>query len=147
VAAGARLNQGLHRYNGGDSDMEDDDEERSGVSPLYVAVDQKRNDVVMALAACGANLNTKLDYEIASPLYLAVNRNTIECVKVLLACGSSVRVRNDQNHYSLLKAVQFVAVARLLVAFGADINARTSVNWTNLDFTTTDNQLDLGVHY
>jgi hypothetical protein len=121
------------------------DEDEGALTPLYVAVDRKHADMVRALVGLKANLNQKLDYSTASPLAFAVQRDDAEFAALLLACGSDPNVKDSCNYHTPLRNAVSVTISEMLLCAGADVNARTSMNWTNLNFTPVRGSYELAV--
>jgi hypothetical protein len=59
----------------------------------------------------------------------------IASAEALLGNGADPNCVERHNERSVVKATSSPAVAQLLIAMGADVNMRSSVNWTALHFT------------
>jgi hypothetical protein len=136
---------------GGELDgLENDFEEFNGfselwgypkfITPMYVAVEKENWDVVRALVWFGSDLRRKLSKTIASPLCFALHTASplatgrLEGVKTLLGCGCDPNATDDFNMERPLKFADTAEASELLICQGAEVNARCSVNWTNLHF-------------
>ena len=150
---GARLTGPLWRQDDfpeeGDDDYEDPWNERlkesSGhdkfVTPLYVAVERGNTDVIRALirAGCSVDGERPLESGIASPLMWAARMVTpcrIASAEALLGNGADPNLVERHEARTVVHATSCPAVAKLLIAMGADVR-RSSVNWTALQFTPT----------
>jgi hypothetical protein len=130
-----------------DDDVNDDPDSDTAIqrnlTPLYVAVERKNHKMVQALLYLGAALETMFNYEIPSELNLAVRQNNVQAIHILVACGASIHVCEKYNSYSLLKLANSPEAAKVLVAMGSDVNARSSVGWTVLHVIPSTDNTDL----
>ena len=128
-----------------DSDFDDSDDDRDErkITPLYLAVDKGNTFVVKELLKHHAKLDVNCDYSIPSELHFAVQNDDYDMVLSLLACGSSPHTPDNCNSYRPLKVVQSKDIADALIVMGADVNARSSVGWTNLHTTPIRDNLEV----
>ena len=115
---------------------------QSGCTPLHVAIECGRDDIVFLLLAHGANPNAK-DSSGYSPLQLAVehshsNLSQVDCVKALLEHGGDATavdkfgvpllfcaLNNTKQHIEKSTGCAIIApLVRLLLDFGADPQER-----------------------
>lgn len=103
---------------------------RTGISPLHLAAERNRNDVMEALIEAGFDVNDQLSVERtklyedrrSTALYFSVINNNIEAVKMLLAAGANPNL--DLFRPLMVAARQgCIQTVTLLVEHGADINA------------------------
>ncbi len=119
IAAGADLNAA-------DSVGED-----FGKTPVALACEHQRVDVLKLLIAAGANVDTNPDEIVPtmnndSPIHLAAESGHAPCVRLLLESGATPELRNENGETPLLLALHedHSDVVATLVEFGADINAK-----------------------
>lgn len=103
---------------------------RIGISPLHLAAERNRDDVLESLIEAGFDVNAKLSddwsklYEDrrSTPLYFSVNNNNVDAVQMLLAAGANPNL--DMFRPLMVAARQrCIQTVTLLVEHGADINA------------------------
>src|SRR6185436_12155266 len=100
-----------------------------GNTPLASAVSRGQVDVVKFLLECGANPNRT--HGEGSLLSGACLEGMVTVIEVLLAGGANPNVANEDGVTPLMDAAQAgknrcAAIASLLIAAGADLNARMS---------------------
>lgn len=103
---------------------------RTGISPLHLAAERNRNDVLETLIEAGFDVNAPLSEERSkmyedrrsTVLYFSVINNNIDAVRVLLAAGANP---NLDMFRPLMVAARLgcIQTVTLLVEHGADINA------------------------
>lgn len=103
---------------------------RSGISPLHMAAERNRDEVLELLIEAGFDVNAQLSEERtklyedrrSTPLYFSVFNNNIDAVRMLLAAGASPNL--DVFKPLMVAARQgCIETVTLLVEHGADINA------------------------
>uniref|UniRef100_A0A3Q0SZC9 Ankyrin repeat and SOCS box containing 2 n=1 Tax=Amphilophus citrinellus TaxID=61819 RepID=A0A3Q0SZC9_AMPCI len=103
---------------------------RTGISPLHMAVERNRDDVLETLIEAGFDVNAQLSEEQSqlyedrrsTALYFAVINNNINAVRMLLAAGADPNL--DVFKPLMVAARQgCIQTVTLLVEHGADINA------------------------
>ena len=60
-----------------------------GVSPLHLAIQYERTEVVKTLIKAGANVNVQSAIDGSTPLYYAAGHGLTQLAKLLLAAGAS----------------------------------------------------------
>jgi ankyrin repeat protein len=122
-----------------DSEAEMDEDEdafmKKRLTPFWVAVNSNRVDNARTFYQLGAPFNTRISCEYPSPLFLAVEKDRLDMTRFLLSCGSNPNVPDSVNGDRPLKRVKSPELALLLIAAGANVNARSSMGWSNLHFT------------
>lgn len=102
---------------------------RTGISPLHLAAERNRDDVLEVLIEAGFDVNAQLSeqrsklYEDrrSTALYFSVINNNIDAVRVLLAAGADPNL--DLFRPLMVAARQgCIKTVTLLVEHGADIN-------------------------
>ena len=97
-----------------------------GETPLHKAVAAGSAEMVKLLLSYKADVNAK-DGNRQSPLFDAVSRDNAEMVNLLLSCGADVNSKNEtSDDLTPLHAAKSKAVAEILLARGANPNARSS---------------------
>lgn len=103
-----------------------------GLTPLGAAVGSRH--IMKFLFGKGADLNAlcpSVDL-METPLALAVRQNDIESVKLLLSLGADVNRRDSTGSPPIMPALFLpdLAIARLMVDAGADVNTEVPGDWT-----------------
>jgi cytohesin len=119
----------------------------SGLSPLHIAVSGSSKEVVEFLLAEGADVNAK-DKGGYTPLNYAIwNRNKdmprlpADMVKLLLEKGADTNLKDTASGYTSLHWAIVMwgkELAELVVAAGADVNARSNTGETPLDVVAAE---------
>ncbi len=103
---------------------------RTGISPLHLAAERNRDNVLEFLIEAGFDVNQQLSKERSrlyedrrsTALYFSVINNNIDAVRVLLAAGANPNL--DMFRPLMVAARQgCIQTVKLLVENGADINA------------------------
>lgn len=100
--------------------------DKSGMTPLLLAVREGQVDMVTFLLGAGADPN-QTSPQNWSPLHEAAVTGNPEIVRLLIGKGAHPRVYEEQNHGTPLHVACFhgnLEICQLLVRAGADINAR-----------------------
>ncbi len=102
-------------------------DQRNNRTPLHIASEMGRVDVVKVLLAAGADVRAQ-NKGGDTPLHFAAARGRVEAVKALLAGGSDVDIRSKLGFTPLHEAASWsqVGVVKVLLAAGADVNASYS---------------------
>jgi len=97
-----------------------------GLTPLFMAVANKRFEMATMLLERGANVNCALKDSNATPLCLAAQHGSMEFCKLLLDKGADPNVVMKGGIGAFFLAVQgpSIDVARFFLESGADINCR-----------------------
>lgn len=103
----------------------------SGISPLHIAADKDRDDILELLIQSGFDVNAKLSegnirmYEDrrSTALYFSVFNGNIEATEMLLEAGANP---NLDVFNPLLIAIRraWIDMASMLIKYGADVNAQ-----------------------
>lgn len=103
---------------------------RSGISPLHLAAERNRDDVLETLIEAGFDVNAQLSEERSqlyedrrsTALYFSVFNNNIDAARILLAAGADPNL--DMFRPLMVAARRgCIQTITLLVEHGADINA------------------------
>lgn len=105
-------------------DMQND----QGTTPLDIAVNQGRKEMVAYLIAKGANFNTKDKPGESTPLHRAAQCAHTEIAELLVLSGANVNARNRDGITPLHCATwrgyaSYQTIVKLLLAHDADVNA------------------------
>ncbi len=98
-----------------------------GVTPLYLACNNRNAAIVESLLKGGANPNAAL-WSGVTPLMIAAKTGVNDVVSVMLDNGADVNTREPRRGQSALMwaiAFKHPDTARLLIEHGADVNATT----------------------
>ena len=142
---------------GGDVNVRESSKGRLQYTPLHWAAYYGRQEIAELLISRGAELNAH-DPWYSTPLYLAAEQGHLEVVKLLIVEGAEVNVKSNGSGYTPLHRAAWGPVVRrfgeqaedlgadpdtsykeivdLLVAQGAEINARDNDGQTALDQAT-----------
>lgn len=98
-------------------------------TPLHlIATHSKDPKAIEILLANGAEVNSRAEFE-TTPLGMAMGNNSVEIVDVLLRNGADPKLRNQAGRTPLHSVARYAnqsdfgTVIRLLVKYGADVNA------------------------
>ncbi|HUU59145.1 MAG TPA: ankyrin repeat domain-containing protein, partial [Phycisphaerae bacterium] len=121
--------------------------ERRGNTALHLAARRGRKDVVTILLAAGSDVSAG-DREGATPLHAAASRGRLEMVKLLLSKGADVKAATTRSKATALHRLaggafstrdgqtepgqDFIATGKLLIAKGAEVDARDGSGRTPL---------------
>lgn len=103
---------------------------RTGISPLHLAAERNRDDVLEVLIEAGFDVNAQLSEERSklyedrrsTVLYFSVINNNVDAVRMLLRAGADPNL--DMFRALMVAARQgCIQTITLLVEHGADINA------------------------
>jgi len=103
-----------------------DPDQFSHYTALFLACQNAHYGVAKLLVDAGANVNIKDDTHECAPLHLASSNNHIAIMQLLLSNKAQVDLRDKRNFTPLLMAAteDYYDAVRLLVKFGADLNAK-----------------------
>eukprot|EP00899_Mesostigma_viride_P006472 jgi/Mesvir1/15826/Mv03379-RA.1 len=114
----------------------------SGSTPLHMAAQVGRVDVIKHLAQFGMDMNS-LDKNYSTPLILAIEHGKLDAVKLLIEAGAQVNVNKQQRSpyshpwqtfYSYWPALHiaaakgFAEIVEALLAAGAHVNEAASIH-------------------
>jgi ankyrin repeat protein len=106
-------------------------EKDAGETPLHVAAEFGRLDVVRLLLAKGADVNAK-GANSQTPLYLACEKHHHDVVKLLLGKGADAQARNEWGATPLHPSISDKTCVELLLAAKADPNVADQQGQTPL---------------
>ena len=125
-----------------------DEQDSSGRTALYVAVDTGRIEIARSLLSAGANPNIQA-LQVLSPMHesrgpkiaafhVAVKNNDAEMARLLLDHGADINATSSTGRTPLIDAVGFgyFDMIRLLVSRGADVHVRDNNGLVALDRVT-----------
>ncbi|KAH0533253.1 hypothetical protein TsFJ059_001840 [Trichoderma semiorbis] len=113
-------------------------------TPLHLAVQDGKADVVESLLMQGANIEAKDKYG-GTPLFDAVRKGNEDMAKLLLDRGADIEAKNKEGRTPLCNAVcnRNMDMTKLLLNRGADIDAeQTSDGWTILHTMVAEGNAD-----
>lgn len=115
---------------GTDLNAKDDDD----CTPLVLAAEFGKTDVVTLLLAGNAEVNVSCGYDQETPLMYAAQNGYPQIVAALLAKGANLEAKNKDGFTPLLFAANsdFEEVIRMLLEKGADVNAKDADDNTAL---------------
>lgn len=133
--------------------------DHSDVSPLHAAVMGGNKDVIVTLLEYGAIINAK-DKEEEQPIHYAAAENNEAVVSILvneMAKGADDEIAKKSAKRDLVNSVTgeldtplhiaaqggYIDVVKSLLAFGAEVNARTDTNQTPLHLACIAGHLDV----
>lgn len=98
--------------------------DESGKSPLMLAAELGRGEIVAALISAGADVNLS-DNKNRSALHLAVQHADTELMELLIRSGANLEATDDYQRTPLILAAEGkgTEVAEILIENGANINA------------------------
>ncbi len=131
----------LIKYNGVPADLTDPS---TGNTPLHVAAEYGKADIISCLVAHGAQLEHK-NKKGYIPLHLAVVNGNYACVKTLLDYGSTANVRAKNKNTPLHCAVARgdKDLVKLLLDYGANPNAPDKKGSTPFYKAAASNYFDI----
>ncbi len=109
-------------------------------TPLYYAACVGGRNVAELLISKGADVNAKDGEWGLTPLHAAASRGYPEITELLITNGANIMAKDDPSDYTPLhctawykdKVPDTVAVAKILLDKGADVDAKTTWNGTTL---------------
>ncbi len=105
--------------------------DESGKSPLMLAAELGRGEIIAALISAGADVNLS-DNKSRSALHLAVENGHAPVVRALLESGANIEARDAFQRTPLILAAEgpSLEVTEVLLEKGADINAEAIRGYT-----------------
>ena len=125
---------------GADVNTRDDE----GSTPLYLAAENGRLQVVRMLLEHGANVGAE-DNQGKTPLHGAAKAGRVEVVRMLLEHGANVGAEDNQGKTPLHGAVKdgWVEVVRMLLEHGANVGAEDNQGKTPLHGAAEDGMVEV----
>ncbi len=127
-------------------DIDVNKEDASHNTPLGVAVEGGRLEIVQLLVEAGANVATPS--RAGLPLTMAVIRGNTEVVKFLVDKGANVNTADAQGAIPLVAAAEsgHLEIVEFLVAKGADVNAKDRRGQTPLSIAIAGRHTEVMAH-
>ena len=124
-----------------------DAKDKSGETPLYYAADAGWRNMVELLIADGADVNIQ-QVNRNTPLHEAAGAGSIDVAELLIAHGANPDAKDRKGYTPLHETAWWtdpstLAVAKLLLDKGADVNARATWDGTPLTDAADSNNLPL----
>lgn len=110
--------------------------DETGSSPLFFAVQAKREEMVNLLLSRGATVDDSKSNQVPV-LHIAANHNSAKIVQKLLDYGAEVNCKSEINNKIALHCASekgFTEIAKLLLNHGADSTALDDCNFNSLDY-------------
>ena len=101
------------------------------LTPLHRAIIEGKYGIAKFLIAKGADVNAKVNKSM-TPLHWAVIEEKIEFAKGIYGKGVVVNANDNSSKPSSLTAANDMEMVKLLIANGADVNAKANNDWTPL---------------
>jgi ankyrin repeat protein len=112
------------------------DWKRYEVSPMHVAAETGRKEVIELLLAHGARVD---EVGTCTPLFAAAANGHKNVVELLLSRGAEVNTgRRSEKPLHVASSRGDKDVVEVLLAHGAEINAEDSIDWTPLHYAVQD---------
>lgn len=107
--------------------------QHGGISPLHIAAEEDRDDIMELLIQSGFDVNAKLSEERSrtyqdrrsTALYFSVFNGNLEAAEMLLEAGADPNL-DVINPLLIAVRLNWMDMATLLVRYGADVNAQIS---------------------
>ncbi|KAJ5076860.1 serine/threonine-protein kinase sty13 [Anaeramoeba ignava] len=110
--------------------------EFSGQTPIYLALQKNKKEIVRYLVENGANLNI-IDNNGLTPLMIAVDSESHDMVEFLLSYGANVDAVNEYGETCLHKVIdQNSKISYILLSYGANPFLKDIDNKLPLDYAT-----------
>lgn len=119
-------------------------------TPLFIASESGKLDIVKSLIGLGADVNRSIPPHKYSPLHIASHLGHSEIVRELLTAGAepNVKIAGKLTRLEGFTPLHFAAqknlteIIKLLIAHKAEVNALDKKGWTPLHHAIASEQLD-----
>jgi len=115
--------------------------ERFVGTPLHIAVETNLFQITQILLTAGADKEVGHGTAIWTPLHVAVSHDLFDITELLLKAGSNPNARDDDD--TLLHLCESAQIARILLVYGADLEAVNEDGWTALHSSCFFARLDV----
>lgn len=119
--------------------------DKSGFTPLIIAVYNDSREATQVLLNHGADINAKDIRSGNTALMGAIFKGNIEMSKFLIAHGADVNVKNFNGASAIIFAATFgqLEIAKLLLEKGADKNVKDNRGMTAFDYAENQEESNM----
>ncbi|MFH0736701.1 MAG: ankyrin repeat domain-containing protein [bacterium] len=118
--------------------------DEAGNTPLNIAIENNKNDIVLYLINSGCDVNAKSNKK-ETPLHIAARVGNKDIITRLVSKGALVNVNDAANYTPLTNAVRFkyLETVKTLVENGANINQKGMWNWLPIQLAAEFDQKEI----
>lgn len=121
-----------------------DSRDNDGKTPLHIAAEYGRNEMIELLLSRKADVNSKTVFNL-TPLHFAAAYGRKNAVELLIAKGADLNIKDIFNITPLANAISggHIEVVRLLLSKGADINVKGTDSMTFIHNAASTGRLEI----
>ncbi len=118
--------------------------DEAGNTPLHIAIENNKNDIVLYLIKSGSDVNSKSNKG-ETPIHVAARVGNTEIITILVSNGALINVVDASNYTPLTNAVRFkyFETVKILVENGANINQKGMWNWLPIQLAAEFDQKEI----